>query len=171
MGGSHDIQPFFCATFAFGDQPADAVIEDFCAGAGEGVEAGGFQFPQDVIMAHFFEMTDMCHFRRSKGMEFQSWKLLFQLAEQSGVIGETQIGVVAALEEELLTAEAEGLFDFDPVFVHGGDIGLLVTGSSVEVAKLTIGYADIGRIGIAVDDPGDSVSRDMLLPEGIAYIE
>ncbi len=41
---------------------------------------------------------------------------------------------------------------------------------AVKVAELAIGYAHIGRIGIAVDDPGDLGAGHHLLSQLITHI-
>ena len=43
-----DVEPFFCGFFAAADLVADGGVEDFCAAAGEGVEAGFFECVEGV---------------------------------------------------------------------------------------------------------------------------
>jgi hypothetical protein len=45
-----------------------------------------------------------------------------------------------------------------------------VTGPPVEVAKLAVGDAHVGGIGIPVDDPGDGIARYVVLPDGVAHV-
>jgi hypothetical protein len=77
--------------------------------------------------------------------------------------------VVAALQEQLLTAEFKHLVYFLSVLVYSGDIRFIVSGTAVKITKFAIRNTDIGRIGIPVDDPCHFVIRDMVLPELVGH--
>ena len=92
----------------------------------------------------------------------------FQLPEELRVIIEAELRVVAALQQELLSSQCKSLFDLLAVLLQGGYVALFMAGPAKEVAELAVGDANIGGIGIAVNDPGDHISRHMVLPEAIA---
>ncbi len=94
----------------------------------------------------------------------------FELPEEIGIKIEAQIGVVAALEEELVAAEQEQFVNFFFVFLDGGGVRLGMAGAAIEVAELAIGDAHIGGVGIAVYDPGDDIVGHMMLPEAVADV-
>ena len=68
MGGGHDIQPFLPRTFAFGDQPAYPITEDFRTGTGQGVQSRLFQGFQDFGVRGLFQLGDVRYLRRAQSM-------------------------------------------------------------------------------------------------------
>ena len=66
-------------------------------------------------------------------------------------------------DEAKANAEAEKLIDLLLVLLNSSDVGFFVARPAVEVAEFAIGNANVGGIGVPVDDPGDNVTRDMEL--------
>ena len=77
---------------------------------------------------------------------------------------------MAPLQKELLATEGKSFLDFLFVLLDARDVGFVVPRAAVEVAELTVGDADVGRIGIAIDDPGDGVTRYVVLAQFIADV-
>ena len=63
--------------------------------------------------------------------------------------------MMAALQQQLVTTIAHGLFNFSPVSGHVRDIGVGVAGYAIEIAEFAVGDTDIGGIDIPVYLPGD----------------
>ena len=77
---------------------------------------------------------------------------------------------IPALQKQLVTAPAEGFFDLPFVGVDVGDIGIRMARDPIEVAKFAIRDANIGRIHIAIDLPGDLSMRNLLFPQLVCDI-
>ena len=103
-------------------------------------------------------------------MELELRVKLLQFPEQAGVKCQSEVGVVAALEQQLLAPEAKQLLDFCFIFFDRGHIGLLVPGSPVEITEFAVGNTDIGGIGVAVYDPGDHIAGNVALPQLVARV-
>ncbi len=97
-------------------------------------------------------------------MELEGGVQGLQLAEEGGIKAQSQFRVVSTLQQELVAAPAKGFFDLPFVSVEIGYIGIGVAGYTIEIAELTVGDADIGRIGIEIDLPGDLAERDLFFP-------
>jgi hypothetical protein len=77
---------------------------------------------------------------------------------------------VSSLQQQLFSAQTKGLLDFYTVFFDRGDVGFFVARSAVKIAELAVGNANVGRIRIAVNDPGDDIARHMVLADGISDV-
>lgn len=65
--------------------------------------------------------------------------------------------MVAALQQQLIAAIADGFLYLDFISLYIGDIGLCMPGLAVKVAELTVGHTHVGRVYIAVYLPGDDI--------------
>ncbi len=85
----------------------------------------------------------------------------FSWRKQPGIKAESQFRMVTALQQELVAAPAESLFDLSFVGIDVRDIGIGVAGDAIEVAEFAVGDTHIGGIDVAVDLPGDLTMRDL----------
>ena len=67
VGRPHDVEPFLPPTFAFGDEPPDAIAEDFGSGPRQRVEAGFLEGAQDLEVGSLLQFGDVGDFGRSEG--------------------------------------------------------------------------------------------------------
>jgi hypothetical protein len=161
VGFVHDVQPFLGAAFSFGDQPANAVHQDFGSRAGQRVQAGLFQGRKHLVVTFFLQLANVGYFGRAQCVQLECGIKFFQAAEQVNIELKAQAGMVAALQQELVAPVTEGLFYLLPVGVNICDIGFGVTGYAVEIAKLTVCNAHVGSVHIAVYLPGDLAVRHL----------
>jgi hypothetical protein len=78
--------------------------------------------------------------------------------------------MVSTLQQQLFPAVADGLFYLDAIGLFISDVRFGMTGHPVEITELTIGYADIRCVEVAVDDPGDLIVRFLLHPDLMGYL-
>ena len=68
MRSGHYIQPFLCTAFSVAHKPAHAVYEDLSTCTRKGIHAGFLECGKHLVVGHFFQLGNMCHFRGAKGM-------------------------------------------------------------------------------------------------------
>src|SRR5690606_21314778 len=112
----------------------------------------------------------MCDFRWAKRMQFQSRVELFELPEQCRVKFQAQIGMVAALQEQLVASIPKSLFYFLFVGFDVRDVALIVPGTSEEVTEFAVGNTYIGCIDIAVNLPSDLTMWNLYLAQLIGNV-
>ena len=78
--------------------------------------------------------------------------------------------MVAALQQQLFTPVGKGLLDFHLVLLDAGDVALLVPRPAEEVAEFAVGDADVGGVGVAVNDPSDYATGHMVLAQAVAHV-
>jgi hypothetical protein len=122
------------------------------------------------MMAHFFQLADMGYFWGAQCMQLDIRKLLLDLAKCIGIEIQAQFRMVAALQQQLITAILNGFADFLAVGVHISDIGISMARNAVEIAKLTIGNTNIGGIDISIDLPGHFSMGHVVFTHLISYI-
>jgi hypothetical protein len=91
-------------------------------------------------------------------------EVLLGPAEQVLVVGEAELGVEAALQEDLDAAEGLGLAELLGQGLAAQDVATLGARWCVEVTELTASYADVRVVDVAVDDVRD----DAVGMEGLA---
>ena len=99
MGLPHHIQPLPCSWLGRRQEAADAVAEDFCAGAGKRIESGGTQAHEDIVIRQPADAGDVRNFRRPQRIELQRRLRRFQPAEQRLVPFDAILRMQAALQQ------------------------------------------------------------------------
>ena len=112
----------------------------------------------------------MRHLGWPEGMQPYFWEFSLDGAESIGIVFESEVWMVAALQQQLVSSPLEGLPDFFPVGIHGGDIGLCMAGDAVEVAELAIRDAHVGGIDVAIDLPAYFSVGHLLFSEFIRHM-
>ncbi|OQA10241.1 MAG: hypothetical protein BWY67_01193 [Bacteroidetes bacterium ADurb.Bin397] len=65
--------------------------------------------------------------------------------------------MVTTLQQQLIAAKTEGLFNLGFVLLHGGNVCFFMTRDSVKITEFTVCNTHIGSIHIPVDDPCDNL--------------
>src|ERR1041385_3084289 len=89
--------------------------------------------------------------------------VLLDVAEQIEIPLERDVGIVAALHQDLHRAERFRFLDLGADLLIGQRPSFAVLGPSIEGAEATIGDTDVGVVDVAVDDVGDD-ALGMLFP-------
>ena len=168
----HNIKPFLRTTFAFANQPAHPVHQYFCTGTGQAVHTRGFQGFQHIGMRNrvtifVFEAGNMRHFGRSQCMQPDIGEFGLYGTKCVYIKLQTQLGVMPALQQQLVATPSNGFFHFAPVGGHICDISPRVARNTVEVAEFAVGYTNIGGVYIAVYLPGYFSVLDSLFSQRI----
>ena len=104
MSRSHYIQPFLCSTFSIAHQSPDPVNQDFSTCSGKGIHTGCFEGRQHFMVGHFFQLGNMCHFGWPECVQPDFWKFSLDGAERIGIVFESEVWMVAALQEPTVSA-------------------------------------------------------------------
>ena len=166
----HNGQPFIGAAFAFRDQSSYPVHQNFCTGTWQRIHAGFFQGLQYFVVTFLFQFADVGHFGRPECMQLNGGIFLLDLPESVRVKIQSKPGVVPSLQQQLVAAVLNGFFNFLAVRGHVGNVRLRVAGNAVEIAKLAISNAHVGRIHIPVDLPGHFSVRHFFLAQLVGYV-
>lgn len=116
-------------------------------------------------MGTLFQFGDMRHFGGAQGMQPDIRELRFDLPERVDIILQPQFGMVSSLEQQLITPVLDRFPDLLPIGVHVGDVRFRMAGDAVEIAKFTIGDADVGGVDVAIDLPGHFAMRDLFFAQ------
>ena len=95
---------------------------------------------------------------------------LFQLTEQRCIEVEAQFRMMAALQQQLIAAPAEGLFYLFFVGIDTRDIGVGMAGNALEITEFAIGDTNVRGVDIAIYLPGHLTVRNGDLPQFIAHL-
>ncbi len=175
VGGGHDVDPLLSGGFAQADAAAHVGGEDFAAAAGEGVEAGGLEAFKDVIelclpdfggegvafawggggeAGEVEDGDEFDDFRGREAVDVDVREAGFDAAEHFFVELDGELGVHAALEEDLGAADVGELLDFLVELLGGEGVGVFIAQVTAEGAEGAAGGADVGVVDVAVDDIG-----------------
>ena len=161
VGGLHHGEPLVGRALERRDAPADLVVEDLGAAAGDGVEPGRHQ-PVDGLVERRARSSARCA-RISSGES--AWRLIdrplrLHPAEQVLVPLDAEVRVEAALEQDLDPAErAPSRRSCAASSSRVEDVGLLVAARPVERAEVARGGAHVRVVHVARDDVGDHALR------------
>ncbi len=160
MGMAHDVEPLVGARLAVAvEQLAHAVDENLGAAAGNAVESGGDQ-PIDHVAhrqsRHAREVDDL---GRRQRVQLELGIALLDRAEEIFVPLQRQVGVVAALQQQLHAADRDGLVDLAEDLVEAEDIAAGIADGPVERAEVAARDADVRVVDVSIDDVGDDACR------------
>ena len=153
---AHHVQPLVGRRLRVAvEQLADAVDEDLGAAAGHAAEPGGHQPLRARRAPAAVEVCAMCRPRAAKRVQLEVRIARLHAAEQVLVPRDRQVGVVAALQQQLVAAERDRLVDLAVDLVEAEDVAVGVPDLAVERAEVAARDADVGVVDVAVDDVGD----------------
>ena len=156
MRVAHDVEPFVGRRLAVAvQQLAHAIDQDLGAAAGNAVEAGGDQPLEHRRHRQLRQPREMDHFGRRQRVQLERRIALLDRAEQVLVPGQRQVGIVAALQQQLDAADRDRLVDLPEQLVEAEDVAFGRSDRTVERAEVALRDADVGVVDVAVDDVGD----------------
>ena len=88
-------------------------------------------------------------------MELERRISLLDRAEQILVPGQRQIGIVAALQQQLNAADRDRFVDLPEHLVEAEDVALRRSDRPVERTEVALRHADVRVVDVAIDDVGD----------------
>ena len=152
----HHVEPLVGGRLADAvQQRAHAVDQDFRAAAGHAVEAGGNQPLEHLRHRQLRETGQVDDFRRRQRVQLERGIALLDRAEQILVPRERQVGIVAALQQQLDPADRDSLVDLAEQLVESEDIAFRRSDRTIERAEVALGDADVRVVDVAIDDVGD----------------
>ena len=165
----HGGEPRLGGALAQADLGAHRGSEDLAAAARDAGEAGLLELRHDaadlllVGGARRIEEVDELHeLRRAEGVHVHLREAALDLAEEVEVPVERELGVHAALHEDLRAADGDELLDLLQERVVGERVGVAVARVAPERAERALGGADVRVVDVAVDDVGaDVVAVDL----------
>ena len=153
---AHDVEPFVGGRLAVAvEQLAHAVDENLGAAAGNAVEPGGDQAIDHRGHRQLRQPRDVNHLRRRQRVQLELRIALLDRAEQILVPRQRQIGIVAALQQQLDAADGDRLVDLPEQLVEAEHVALRRSDRPIERAEVAPRDADVRVVDVAVDDVGD----------------
>ena len=121
-------------------------------------------------MRTFFQLGDVRHFRRTKGVQFDIRVQRFQLTKKRYIKIKSQVGVMTTLQQQLVAPVLNGFFDFLFIRINVGNIRFFMPGYPVKITELTVGDTYVRGIYVAIDLPGHFSMRHLLAAQRIGHI-
>ena len=160
MRMTHDVEPFVGGRLAVAmQQPANAIDENLGAAAGNAVETRGDEPIDDLGHADLRQPRQVNHFRRRQRVQLEIGIALLDRAEEIFVPRERQVGVVAALQEQLHAADFDGLVNLPEDLLEAEHVAFARSDVAVERAEVALRHAHVRVVHVAVDDVGDRAIR------------
>ena len=131
-----------------------AIDEDFGPPARQTPQPGVLQPPEDGGRWQLRHLRQMDDFRRAEAVDVQPRESLLHVAEQVLAPREVEFRVKAALEENLIAAQGQRLFDLAEELFAPEDVALGVAGPAGEGAEAAAAGADVRVVDVPVDVVG-----------------
>ena len=161
MRVAHDVEPFVGRRLAVAvQQLAHAIDEDLGAAAGNAVEPGGDQPLDHRRHRQLRQPRQVDDFGRRQRVQLEVGIALLDRAEQIFVPRQRQIGIVAALQQQLHAADGDRFVDLPEQLVEAEDVALGRSDRPIERAEVALRDADVRVVDVAIDDVGDDAARD-----------
>ena len=172
VGGAVDADPIFGAALEAGDALADVVVEDLCAAAGDGLEAGVAKTHDGVAESDLGVLGDGEDFAGGEAVEPDVGEALLDAAEEGLEPLDFEVGVDAALHED---AGAAHLFGFGDLVEDGVKVEDVAFGGGgaferpVEGAEGAVLGAEVGVVDVAIDDVADDALGVEAAADGVSF--
>jgi len=144
------LEPLVGEDFIFGDRLADAIYEDLGAASGQTTHAGVLEPLQYRAQRQPIELVEMPDFGSTEGMQVDARIARFEIAQHIFVPRQRQAGMIASLQEDLISAECDRFFDLLIENFPRQNISIGVGAFAVESTKIAHRRADVGVIDVAV---------------------
>ena len=165
---AHDVEPLVGGRLAVAvQQLAHAVDENLGAAARDAVEAGGDQPLDDRRHRQLRQARQVDHLRRRERVQLERGIALLDAAEQILVPRQRQIGIVAALQQQLHAADGDRLVDLAEELVEAEHVALRRSDRTVERAEVALRDAHVRVVDVAVDDVGDDALGMLARADGV----
>src|SRR5207247_6365415 len=100
-----------CKNLVDRNRLADAVGEDLRSAPGQAAHAGVLQALEHLTQRQLVELVEVPDFRGTEGVQVDLRVAFSEVAQEFFVPLQTQRGMVAALQKDLVAAEGDGLLD------------------------------------------------------------
>ena len=168
---AHHVEPLVGGRLAVAvEQLADAIDEDLGAAAGNAVQAGRHQAVDHLRHRQPRHPRQVDHFRRRQRVQLERRIALLDRAEQILVPLDRQVGIVAALQQQLHAAERDRLVDLLEDLLEAEDVALAGADRPVERAEVAARDADVRVVDVAVDDVGDDAVRVLARADAVGQL-
>ena len=168
---AHHVEPLVGRRLAVAvQQLAHAVDEDLGAAAGNAVEARGHQPVEHLRHRQPRHARQVNDFRRRQRVQLERRIPLLDGAEEILVPLDRQVGVVAALQQQLHAAERDRLVDLPEDLLEPEDVALAEPDRPVERAEVAARDADVRVVDVAVDDVGDDPVRVLARADAVGQL-
>ena len=149
-----DFEPIVGGGFFRGDDLAHPFHQHLGARAGHRTQARFAQVGDDLRDGALFVAGEVFNFggRQRVTVDIEARG---DVRDQLAPPIRKEVGMVAALHQELAPAQAHGLFHLAVDLVPGEHVAFAVPRTAVEGAESAVGDADVGGVEVAVDDVGD----------------
>ena len=151
----HHLQPIVAHGFERRDAPPHPVHQYFPAPAGDRSQSRPDEPRDDLLQRHSEDLPEMDEFARTEAVNVDRGELLFYMRQQILVPLQRELGMMAALHQDLRAAPREGFLNLPVHFLQRDDVGAGVALRAVKGAEFAIDIADVGVVDIAVHDVGD----------------
>ena len=162
-------EPFLGLRLLLGDPLADPVHQDLAAAAGNAVEARRPELAHHVGHGQAEALAEEHDLGGREAVNVDRVVPL-DVAHQLEIPLERDVGVVAALEQDLHAADRLALVDLGADLLEAEHVALVVLGPAVERAELAVGDADVGVVDVPVDDVGDDRFRVLAPALGVGQL-
>ena len=157
---THDVEPFVGRRLAVAmQQPANPIDENLGAAAGNAVEPRGDESIDDLGHADLRQPRQVNHFGRRQRVQLEIWIAILDRAKEIFVPRERQVGVVAALQEQLHAADFDSLVNFPEDLREAEHVPFARSNVAVEGAEVALRHAHVRVVHVAIDDVGDRPIR------------
>src|SRR5258706_2877416 len=112
MGDIHDFEPVAAHCFERGNSLTNPIDQDFATSARDGTEAGGFEVGDNFVERLVEDFAEMNELARTKAVDIDLRKFRFYVGEQIQIPLFGEVGMVAALHQNLSAAQRDGVFNF-----------------------------------------------------------
>ncbi len=151
-------QPLLGLGLLPGDPLPYLVDQDLTATPRNAVQPRGLELAHHVGHREPKALAEEHHLGRREAMDVDRVMPL-DVAHQVQIPLEGDVGVVAALKQDLHPADGLALVNLPTDLLVTQDVPLVMLGPAVERAELAIGHAHVGVVDVPVDDVGDDVLR------------
>jgi len=145
-------KPFVGAGLEPRDPLTDAIDQDLRTRARQRTHAGCDEPRQRFLDRQVGNLANVQNFVGRKGVKINGRVVLLQPAEEILVVGDAQLRIESALEQDLNSAGGHGLVHFGGEFSFAERIAAWPAGGAVEGAETAVDVADVRVVDVPFDD-------------------
>ena len=153
----HDLQPVVAHRFERRDALAHAVHQDLAAAAGDRPQARRLEIADDLLQRLLKHLAEVDELARAEAVDVDLRELALHVREQVQIPLLGELGVMAALQQNLRPAQRQRLLDLLVQLVQRNDVRVGILLRAIKGAELAIHVADVGVVDVPIDDVGDDL--------------
>ena len=129
---SHDIEPIVGHDFATRNFAANTIDQDFSAAARQAPQASLLESFEHLPQRKMVELGEVIYLGRAEAMNVDLWKACLDVRQQLFIPLELKFGMQAALHQDLIAPQGDGLFDFFEQFSAGQHVAFVALGRTIK---------------------------------------